>query len=53
MNVKPVFDKILSWEMTNKCPGVTVHVLWVVHAKTKTTKKERKKKVWEESIMTK
>lgn len=42
MNVKQVFDKILSWEMTNKCPGVTVQVLWVVLAKTKTTKKKGK-----------
>lgn len=37
--------------MTNMGLGVTVYVLEVVHTKTKTTKKERKKKVWEESVM--
>lgn len=30
-----------------------MNVLGVVHSKAKTTKKERKKEVWEESIMMK
>ena len=50
------FDKILrsleyKWL---RCNGLIANVLEVVHSKTKTTKKkERKKKVWEESIMMK
>ena len=49
------FDKILrsleyKWL---RCNGLIVNVLEVVHSKAKTTKKERKKKVWEESIMMK
>ena len=44
--------RILSkWNISGCVYGLIVNVLEVVHSKTKTTKKERKKEVWEESIM--